>query len=163
MSENQVIAEHAVRFVRILPAPAAKVWRFLTDTSALAQWYGQGTIEPREGGAVNVMGGHVRGVVTGWRPHGFFAHTWNVMAPGETVSRFPISYLEFALAEQDGATRLTLTHRPVPVEMQPQTAMGWHTMLDLIAAGLDGQFPDRSAMMTRNAARYGVDLNKIER
>lgn len=161
--KGEIVAEGAVRFVRALPAPPAKVWRFLTDTTALTQWYGEGAIEPREGGAVSLMGGHVRGVVTGWRPHEFLAYTWNVFSPGESVSHFPISYLEFALASEDGGTGLTLTHRPIPAAMQSQTAMGWHTMLDLVEAGLNGEFPKRSDLFPVNAALYGVDISKIQR
>jgi uncharacterized protein YndB with AHSA1/START domain len=161
--KGEVVAESAVRFVRALPAPPAKVWRFLTDTAALTQWYGEGAIEPREGGAVSLMGGHVRGVVTGWRPHEFLAYTWNVFSPGESISGFPISYLEFALTAHGEGTGLNLTHRPIPAAMQPQTAMGWHTMLDLIEAGLNGVFPARADIFPRNAALYGVDINKLER
>jgi len=116
-------------------------------------------VEPREGGAVSLMGGHVRGVVTGWRPNEFLAYTWNVFSPGETVSRFPISYLEFTLE----GSRLTLIHRPIPAAMQSQTMMGWHTMFDLIEAGLKGDFPRRSDLFPKNAALYGVDINALKR
>ena len=88
-----------MRFVRDLDAPAEKVWAFLTDAARLPEWYGEGSIEPREGGAVSLMGGHIRGVVTGWRPNEFLGYTWNVFSPGESVSRFPVSYLEFTLSE----------------------------------------------------------------
>ena len=156
--KGEVIAESAVRFVRELDAPPQKIWAFLTDAARLPEWYGQGAIEPREGGAVSLMGGHVRGVVTGWRPEKFLAYTWNVFSPGETVSRYPMSYLEFTL---DGS-QLTLIHRPIPQAMQAQTMMGWHTMLDLIEAGLRGDFPKRSELFPKNAERYGVDISKIK-
>lgn len=162
MSRGEIIAESAVRFVRALPAARTEVWRFLTQTTTLAEWYGQGVIEPREGGAVTLMGGHIRGVVTAWRPQEFLAYTWNVFSPGDTVSRWPISYLEFLLEADADTTRLTLTHRPIPQAMQPQTAMGWHTMLDLVAAGLNGQFPARAEIFPRNAALYGVDIDKLK-
>lgn len=157
--KGEVVAEQAVRFVRVLNAPAEKIWSFLTDSSRLPEWYGEGRIEPREGGAVSLMGGHVRGVVTGWRPQEFLGYSWNVFSPGETASRFPISYLEFTIE----SSRLTLIHRPVPQAMQSQTMMGWHTMLDLIAAGLKGDFPKRAELMPKNAALYGVDLNALKR
>ena len=156
--KGDVIAESAVRFVRAFDAAPEKIWRFLTDSRLLPEWYGEGGIEPREGGKVTLMGGHVRGVVTGWRPQEFLAYTWNVFSPREEVSRFPISYLEFSL---DGS-QLTLLHRPVPPAMQNQTMMGWHTMLDLIQAGLRGEFPKRADLFPRNAALYGVDLNKLK-
>ena len=46
--------------------------------------------------------------------------------------------------------------------MQKPTAMGWHTMLDLIEAGLGGQFPKRADISPKNAALYGVDLNSVK-
>jgi len=156
--KGEVIPESAVRFVRDFDAPPEKIWRFLTDSSLLREWYGEGGIEPREGGHVSLMGGHIRGVVTGWRPQKFLGYTWNVFSPGETESRFPVSYLEFSL---DGS-RLTLIHRPIPDAMQNQTMMGWHTMLDLIAAGLGGEFPKRADLFPKNAALYGVDITKLK-
>jgi len=161
--KGEVVNEQAVRFVRILPGPMAKVWAFLTDSSRLPEWYGEGRIEPREGGAVSLMGGHVRGVVTGWRPQEFLAYTWNVFSPGETHSQWPVSYLEFALAPEDKAVRLTLTHRPIPPAMQAQTMMGWHTMLDLVEAGLNGECPRRADLFPANAALYGVDINNLKK
>jgi uncharacterized protein YndB with AHSA1/START domain len=163
MTKGEIIPESAVRFVRILPGPVEKVWAMLTETNRLPEWYGEGTIEPREGGKVQLMGGHIRGVVTGWRPHSLLAYTWNVFDPGEAVSRFPISYLEFALAHEDKTVKLTLTHRPIPAEFQKQTVMGWHTMLDLVEAGLNGELPKRADLFPINAALYGVDINTLQR
>ena len=162
MNKGEIIAESAVRFVRILPGPVERAWAFLTEPTRLIEWYGEGSIEPREGGAVSLMGGHVRGVVTGWRPNRFLGYTWNVFSPGETVSQWPVSYLEFTLAPEDKAVRLTLVHRPIPHAMQPQTMMGWHTMLDLIEAGLNGEFPKRADLFPTNAALYGVDINQLK-
>jgi uncharacterized protein YndB with AHSA1/START domain len=161
--KGDVVAESAVRFMRALPAPPDKTWRFLTDSALLPEWYGEGGIEGREGGAVSLMGGHVRGVVTGWRPEKFLAYSWNVFSPGETLSRWPVSYLEFALDAADGGTRLILTHRPIPAAMQSRTLTGWHTMLDLIDAALRGRFPRRADLFAQNAALYGVDLNTLEK
>jgi uncharacterized protein YndB with AHSA1/START domain len=157
--KGEVIAESAIRFVRELDASAEKIWAFLIETSRLPQWYGEGMIEPREGGAVSLMGGHIRGVVTGWRPNEFLAYSWNVFSPGETVSGFPISYLEFTIE----GSRLTLVHRPIPAAMQNQTMMGWHTLFDLIEAGVKGTFPKRSDLLPQNAALYGVDINALKR
>ena len=155
--KGEVFPESAVRFVRAFDAAPEKIWAFLTDSALLPEWYGEGVIEPREGGKVSLMGGHIRGVVTGWRPGQFLAYTWNVFSPGETQSRWPISYLEFTV---DGS-RLTLIHRPIPEAMQNQTMMGWHTMLDLITAGLSGIFPKRADLFPKNAALYGVDMSKL--
>jgi uncharacterized protein YndB with AHSA1/START domain len=163
MSKGQIIPESAVRFERPLSAPVEKVWAFLTEASHLPEWYGEGRIEPREGGAVSLMAGHIRGVVTGWRPKKFLAYTWSVFQPEEDVSAWPISYLEFTLESAGDKTKLILIHRPIPEAMQKQTAMGWHTMLDLVEAGLDGQFPKRSDLFPKNAALYGVDLERLKK
>ena len=157
--KGEVIPESAVRFVREFDSAPEKIWSFLTESNRLPEWYGDGVIEPREGGEIRLMGGHIRGVVTGWRPQKFLAYTWNVFSPGETESRFPISYLEFSLE----GSRLTLIHRPIPQAMQNQTMMGWHTMLDLIAAGLRGEFPKRADLFPKNAALYGVDMTNLKR
>ena len=158
--KGEILAEHAVRFVRPLPGPKEKVWAFLTEAARLPEWFGEGSIAPREGGAVSLMGGHIRGVVTIWRPQSALGYTWNVFGPGQTVSDWPVSYLEFALGAEEDGTRLTLIHRPIPQAMQAQTMMGWHTMLDLIEAGLNGQFPKRSDIFPKNAALYGVDITQ---
>jgi uncharacterized protein YndB with AHSA1/START domain len=161
--KGEIIPESAVRFERSLPAPVEKVWAFLTEASRLPEWYGEGRIEPREGGAVSLMAGHIRGVVTGWRPEKFLAYTWSVFQPGEDVSAWPISYVEFALQAAGASTELTLTHRPIPEAMQKLTALGWHTMLDLVEAGLEGRFPPRTEVMPRCAELYGVELNALKR
>ncbi|HEY2011474.1 MAG TPA: SRPBCC domain-containing protein [Rhizomicrobium sp.] len=171
MSKGEIIPESAVRFVRDFDAPPSRVWAFLTDSRLLPEWYGDGAIEPREGGKVSLMAGHIQGVVTGWRPEKFLAYTWNVFEPGESaassgeavgqtkVSKWPVSYLEFTLED----SRLTLVHRPIPEPMHKLTMIGWHTMLDMIGDGLKGQFPPRTEVMPRSATLYGVDLNALKR
>jgi uncharacterized protein YndB with AHSA1/START domain len=162
-SKGRTVPEAAIVFERTLPGPAQKVWEFLTEAARLPEWYGAGSIEPREGGAVSLMGGHVRGVVTIWQPAKALGYTWNVFQPGETVSAWPVTYLEFALKPGNDGVVLTLTHRPIPEAMQNQTAMGWYTMLDLIAAGLRGEFPKRAELFPTNAALYGVDIQNLKR
>jgi uncharacterized protein YndB with AHSA1/START domain len=163
MNKGEIIPESAVRFVRIFEAPSAKIWAFLTESHLLPEWYGDGQVEPREGGKVSLMAGHIRGVVTGWRPEKFLGYTWSVFQPGEEVSAWPVSYLELALEAAGDGTRLTLTHRPIPEPMHKLTMIGWHTMLDMIADGLAGQFPPRIEVMSKSAVLYGVDLNALKR
>ncbi len=163
MSKGEVVAESAVKFLRDLPASPGRLWEFLTDMDLLPEWYGEARIEEREGGAVSLMGGHIRGVVTAWHPAKFLGYTWNVYSAGETVSSWPVSYLEFHLEAREPGTRLLLLHRPIPEAMQKPTAMGWHTMLDILQAGLNGEFPKRADLMAGNAALYGVDMNKINK
>jgi uncharacterized protein YndB with AHSA1/START domain len=155
----------AVKFVRRLPGPVSRVWEHLTVPAKLTGWYGEGgVIEPREGGAVRLNDGHIRGVVTQWKPNRRFSHTWNVFGPGETESQYPESYLTLELAEDGEAVVLTLTHLPILERFEAQNAMGWASFLDIVedaAAGRPAQ--PRGAYIEKNAARYGVDLANLTR
>jgi uncharacterized protein YndB with AHSA1/START domain len=154
-----------VRFWRRLPGPIERIWAHLTDPSRLAGWYDPGsTIEPRVGGSVALNGRHILGVVTQWRPPVRFAHTWNVFAPGETVSAYPESYLTLELAQEGGDVALTLVHLPVLERFEPQNAMGWATFLDILEDTANGrEVQPRRAYMERNAGVYGVDLGNLQR
>ena len=158
MSTNpdaQFLQANMVRFERTITATSGAIWSMLTDTSRLPGWYGEGRIEGRVGGAVSLMGGHIKGVVTHWQPHKKLAYTWNVFAPGQAESEFPESYLTLEL---DGE-KLTLTHLPVLEAFVKLNAAGWHTFLDMVDAAARGtQVEPREAYMQRNARRYGVDL-----
>ena len=59
---------HMVRFDWPLPATPDKVWAVLTDFTRLPGWYGNGMLEGKVGGAVRLMGSHIRGTVTQWQP-----------------------------------------------------------------------------------------------
>jgi len=146
-----------VRFERTIHASSDAIWSVLTDTARLPGWYGEGRIEGRVGGTVSLMGGHIRGTVTQWLPPTKLAYTWNVFAPGQTVSDFPESYLTL---EMD-SSKLTLTHLPVLEQFVRLNAAGWHTFLDMVDAAARGvPVEPREACMKRNADRYGVELPK---
>jgi len=147
-----------VRFERAIHAPAEAIWSVLTDTTRLPGWYGEGRIEGRVGGAVSLMGGHIKGVVTQWQPLKKLVYTWNVFAPGQAESEFPESYLTLEL----NGGKLTLTHLPVLEAFVKLNAMGWHTFLDMVDAAARGATVEpREACMKRNAERYGIDLSKL--
>jgi uncharacterized protein YndB with AHSA1/START domain len=157
----------SVQFERHLPGPIDRVWRHLTDTSLLTAWFGNGSIEPRLGGKVHLMDGHIRGVVTQWHPPHRLAYTWNVFSPSDgpdAVSAYPESYLSFTLEHRDADVLLRLMHVPILDRFEKQNAMGWHTFLDILGATLRGEkVEERSTYMKKNAALYGVDLNNLAR
>lgn len=157
-----------VRFERLLPGPIERVWAHLTDTKLLPAWFGEdSSIEPRQGGAVSLMGGHIRGVVTQWRPPRRLSYTWNVFSPDvgpDAASAFPESYLTLTLEPYGARVLLTLTHMPILARFEKQNAMGWHTMLDILAATLNGESAaPRMEYMRKNAALYGIDLDNLAR
>jgi len=157
-----------VRIERLLPGPVERVWEHLTNTRLLQAWFGEKShIEPRQGGAVRLMDGHIRGVVTQWQPPRRLSYTWNVFNPGDpadAVSSYPESYLTLTLEPQGDEVLLVLNHLPVLERFEKQNAMGWHTFIDILADTLEGaKVQTRKEYMTRNAARYGVDLNNLQR
>lgn len=158
-----------VRFERLLPGPIERVWDILSTPARLPQWFGDGVIAPKAGGAVTLMGGHIKGVVTQWDPPRKLAYTWNVFSPGEAKSPYPESYLTLILEAKHGSAKgaevlLTLTHLPVLERFEKQNAMGWHTYLDMLAAAVRGEsVQPRKTYMERNAALYGVDLGNLAR
>lgn len=157
-----------VTFTRVLPGPMEKVWAHIAETKHLPTWFGNdSSIEPRQGGRVSLMGGHIRGTVTQWQPPKKLIYTWNVFAAGasaDAVSDYPESYPTFELQAQDKGVLLTFTHFPVLERFVPQNAMGWHTMLDILGATLRGEkVEERPVYRNKNAALYGVDLNNLAR
>jgi uncharacterized protein YndB with AHSA1/START domain len=156
-----------VRMERLLPGPIERVWEHLTNTRLLDAWFGaKSNIEPRQGGAVRLMDGHIRGTVTQWQPPHRLSYTWNVFAPGDSLdaaAAYPESYLILTLEPRGDNVLLVLTHLPVLERFEKQNAMGWHTFLDILTDTLAGQkVRTRQDYMVRNAARYGVDLNNMQ-
>lgn len=151
-----------VRFQRLLPGPIERVWSYLTQSQHLAGWLGPGSaIEPRAGGTVSIADGHIRGVVTQWRPPRLLAYTWNVFGPQQAESPFPQSYVTFELQEEGEDVLLTLTHLPIIEGFEAQTLMGWHTLLDLLDALVRGREPEpREVLLERHRVRYGVESIK---
>lgn len=162
--EAQFSRVPAVRFERLLPGPIERVWEYLVNTAHLPGWFGEGSIEPRLGGAVKFMGGHIKGVVTVWNPPRRLTYTWEVYGPGDAESPYPQSYVSFELQPQGDDVLLILTHVPILERFEKQNAMGWHTFLDMLAAAIKGEHVEgREVYAKRNAGRYGIDLANLAR
>lgn len=169
MNNNGELTQvHCVKFTHALPGPVERVWSHLTDTSLMPVWFGSDSvIEPHQGGVVRLLGGHIRGIVTQWQPPRKLVYTWNVFNPDDlpdAVSAYPESYPTFELETRGDDVVLSFTHFPVLERFVPQNAMGWHTMLDILAATLRGEkVEDRAVYAKKNAGLYGVDLGNLAR
>jgi uncharacterized protein YndB with AHSA1/START domain len=167
-AQGKMSSVACVTFTRLLPGPIERVWSYLTDPKKLPTWYGEvALIEPRQGGMVRLMDGHIRGIVTQWQPPHKLVYTWNVFDAGaaqDAISEYPESYPTFELEARGEDVLLTFKHFPIPDRFIPQNAMGWHTMLDIISAAANGEpAKSRAEYGAKNAALYGVDMKNLAR
>jgi uncharacterized protein YndB with AHSA1/START domain len=110
----------------------------LTNPAQLAQWLAPGEIELTMGGRVYLAftdgDSVIDGRVTAIAPPRLLEFTW-------TDKGDDLGFVRWELIAEDGGTRLVLTHT-VPEAARafglPALA-GWHTLLDQLAALLDGQ------------------------
>jgi uncharacterized protein YndB with AHSA1/START domain len=128
--------ETTVDLERTLSATVDEVWLALTDTAQLAGWLGRGRLEPREGGAVDLItagpeGGRVVGVVRAYDPPRVLELTWRFEAEPETLLR-----IELEPAGRE--TVLRLSHRELPAELREDYRRGWQLYLDALGSGLGG-------------------------
>jgi uncharacterized protein YndB with AHSA1/START domain len=112
MSENPAPTPAVERSVE-LDAPADVVWSALTESDAIADWFGgEVTLDPVPGGEGRFAGddGEVRRArVDEVEPGRRLSWRWWT----EHDDDGPITAVTFELTELDGATRLVVTERPL--------------------------------------------------
>jgi uncharacterized protein YndB with AHSA1/START domain len=129
---------YQLRFERHLRHPVEKVWTALTDPAQLAQWLAPGEMELTLGGRVHLAftdgDGVIDGRVTAIEPPRLLEFTW-------TDKGDDFGFVRWELGDVDGGARLVLTHTIPEASRRfglPALA-GWHSLLDQLAALLDGQ------------------------
>jgi uncharacterized protein YndB with AHSA1/START domain len=148
---------YQLRFERHLRHPVEKVWAALTNPAQLAQWLAPGEIELTLGGRVHLAftdgESVIAGRVTALAPPRLLEFTWTDKGNDRGIVRWELHAV-------DGGTRLVLTHI-IPAAARdfglPALA-GWHSLLEKLAALLDGQpFPrDRWQELHDDYARRRV-------
>ncbi len=157
MNEYGVVLESgAVRFERLLPGPVERVWSYLTQSEKRGTWLASGQIEPRVGGAADLLFRHSeitseqpperyremndkgwpsKGTVTRYEPMTVLAMTW----PGEGDAT---SEATFELIPEGDKVRLVLTHRKLADKAEmASVSSGWHAHLGLLEDKLAGDPP----------------------
>lgn len=151
MSAIEVLAPDTLRIVRILDAPPATVWRYLTEAQLRRKWFSGGT-DARAGEKVELVFDHdnlsadpipypekyaqwqgAKGVerVIDYDPPHVFAISWDDGKEG--AARFEL------FAEGPDKTRLVLTHSGItgPAPMA-NFGGGWHSHLAVLQGLLAG-------------------------
>jgi uncharacterized protein YndB with AHSA1/START domain len=129
----------AVRFERSFAAEPHELWAALTESDQIERWLAPARLEPRLGGAVEIVfdeGQAVMGTVLAWEPPHLLEYEWRFAGEEESIVRFE-------LTPQEGGTLLVLDHRLLGVEQATGYAAGWHAHLDRLEDVVSGR-PGRS-------------------
>ncbi|MBO0676316.1 SRPBCC family protein [Mycolicibacterium sp. S2-37] len=127
-------------FERRLPFPIEQVWAAITDPDERAQWFGATVIDPREGGAIEMVATgpplpddvkRMTGRILVWDPPHVFEHEWRQPIVEDGVVRYEL--------RSDGSgTLLRFTHRGLGVRNASGFRGGTHAFLDRLEAYLGG-------------------------
>jgi len=151
MTDSDKITFQELRFERLLDAPIEKVWRFLIEPELRARWFMGGPTEAVVGGKLGFTMSHDRlsdddvpvperfrsHVGASWAeritrieaPH-LLSFTWDEGKAGEVT---------IALADENGKTRLVLTHSGLRGRGDAENfGSGWHAHLAALARRIRG-------------------------
>jgi uncharacterized protein YndB with AHSA1/START domain len=156
-------------FRRRLRYPIGAVWAAITDPAQRKVWFGETTIEPRVGGAIEMMpeeppgapeAKHMTGRILVWNPpspstgtssgarSAVFEHEWQQRIVDDSVVRYE-------LTEDGDDTILVLTHRGLSLRNAQGFIPGTHAFLDRLEAHLAGaDIPDWSVRYEEVAPAY---------
>ncbi len=151
MIDVERIAPDTLRFERMLDAPVETVWRYLTESELRKQWFAAGELEPREGGAVELIFDHDN-LSTEEVPYPEDYAKWKCAVGHERVVKIdPPRLLSFTWDEgKEGVatfelfgegerTRLVLTHNGI-TGPGPMASFGggWYSHLAVLVGRLNG-------------------------
>jgi len=128
-----------VQTIRIEARPEI-VYRHFTDPARLAAWWGEATLEAQPGGELRVaMDRGPRPVMRGryleLEPFRRIVFSFGWQATPDAPAIPPESTrVEVTLADEGGATLLTLRHSGLPAGLGDETRAGWADYLDRLAA-----------------------------
>jgi len=139
------------RIERLLPGTIERVWSYLTDPERRRKWFGDGPMELRAGGGVELQfefsglsaeatppdqenSCTVVGIVTQCEPPRLLSYTWGTEPDASEVS--------FELEARGEQVLLVITHRRLRNrEMAVKVASGWHAHLALLCDHLNDREP----------------------
>jgi uncharacterized protein YndB with AHSA1/START domain len=132
-------------FERRLPFPIDMVWSAITDPDERGQWFGATTIDPREGGDIEMVATgpplpddrkRMTGRILVWDPPHVFEHEWHQPIVENGVVRYE-------LRTEGEVTVLRFTHRGLGIRNASGFRGGTHAFLDRLEAHLaGGELPD---------------------
>jgi uncharacterized protein YndB with AHSA1/START domain len=135
-------------FERRLPYPVDAVWSAITEPVHRNRWMGETTIDPREGGVIEMVPTgpaqppeqkKMTGCIRVWDPPHVFEHAWNQRILKDTHA----SVVRYELIPDGDGTLLRFSHRGLGVRNAQGFRPGTHAFLDRLEAFLAGEaLPD---------------------
>lgn len=92
-------------------ATPAEVFDALTNSKALAQWSGEGSVSKKVGGQFTMFDGWVEGKVLTYKPNKELAYTWKTT---EWPEEWDPSEVRYIFTPTKTGTKVTLTHTNLP-------------------------------------------------
>ena len=135
---------------RVLPGPAERVWRYITEGELRRQWMASGEMDQRVGGTVDfVWRNDELSDPPGKRPEGFSEEhaMTSEITEIEPERRLSITWgqtggVTFELEPSGEHVLLRVTHRRIEDRgVRLMVSAGWHAHLDILAERLAGQAP----------------------
>jgi uncharacterized protein YndB with AHSA1/START domain len=128
---------NVVRLERRIEHPVDAVWEAISTPDGIKGWLGRAQLDLSPGGGVRLqfdktMGNVVEGHVTEVDPPHVLEYTFG---QDDSILRWELQ------AEGAGATRLVLTHTLPAPDQFADAAAGWHTLVDMIPAAIEGEDP----------------------
>jgi uncharacterized protein YndB with AHSA1/START domain len=123
-------------FERRLPYPVDVVWSAIADPDERAQWFGETTIDPREGGLIDMVATgpplpvekkRMTGRILVWDPPRVLEHEWKQAIVEDSVVRYELH------PDGDG-TLLRFSHRGLGTRNASGFRAGTHAFLDRLQA-----------------------------
>ncbi|RDH79327.1 ATPase [Mycolicibacterium moriokaense] len=130
-------------FERRLPYSVDLVWSAITDPDQRGQWFGETSIDGREGGLIDMVATgpplppemkRMTGRILVWDPPHVLEHEWRQAIVEDSVVRYE-------LAPDGAGTLLRFTHRGLGARNATGFRAGTHAFLDRLEAYLAGDEP----------------------
>jgi uncharacterized protein YndB with AHSA1/START domain len=136
---------------RLLPGPASRIWRYLTDGETRRKWLAAGAMEEKAGAVFELVWRNDElSEPSGKRPEGFSEEmrmTSRILEL-QKHKRLVITWGEsgevaFELHPEGDEVLLTVTHRRITDRANLlMVGAGWHMHLDILGATLNGTRPE---------------------
>jgi uncharacterized protein YndB with AHSA1/START domain len=126
-----------VELTRLYPCSIEQVWQTIIDPALVRLWFADFTIDPREGGRIQLDFGKIQvtGTIKTMMPPHVFSYTWEQQGESDSLVQFDL------IATSENETRLTIVQTSLDAEFAADVGLGWHSMMDRLSGTLiTGEF-----------------------